>query len=65
MKSNTIPVAKPKTDEEYQQEADQLTREIRTMLDETKRIGEQSRRIASQNKRMRESLKEQLLCGNK
>lgn len=59
-----MPVAKPRTDAEYQQEADRLAREIRIMLDETKRIGEQSRHIAVQNQRMRESLKKRLLYAN-
>ena len=64
MKTETLPGAQPKTDEEYKQEADRLLGEIRTMLEETKRIGAESRRIAEGNQRSREQLRE-LICGNK
>lgn len=64
MKSNTMPVAKPRTDAEYQQEADRLAREIRTMLDETKCSRERGDRITAKTKAIRDHLRKQILCGN-
>ena len=64
MKTETFTGNQPHTDEEYQQEAERLLSDVRTMLEETKRIGAQSRRIAENNKQTREQLRA-MICGNK
>ena len=64
MKTETFVDNQPHTDEEYQQEAERLFSEVRTMLEETKRIGAQSRRIAESNKQSREQLRA-MICRNK
>ena len=63
MKTETLPGAQPKTDEEYKQEADRLLGEIRTMLEETKQSRERGRRDAAATKVLQEQLRQQLLCG--
>ena len=64
MKSQVTPNAAPKTDEEYQAEADRLIAEIRAMLDSAKRSTDAAKRIRAENLRMIEALEKRLLCGN-
>lgn len=63
MEAKTIADAKPKTDEEYMQEIDQMAIEIRAMLDESSRNMEIARCIGEENRRNLERLEKRYLCG--
>ena len=64
MNTNLTGNSKPKTDEEYQQEIDRMTREIEAMLKNAARMSQQARRIGEGNRRRLDALEEQLKCGN-
>ena len=62
MKSKVLPNNPPKTDAEYQQEADRLLGEIREMLADSQRSMERAARIGKKNRQAIEQLRQQL-CG--
>lgn len=63
MEAKTMTDQKPKTDEEYMQEIDQMAIEVRAMLDESRRNMEIAHRIGEENSRNLERLEKRYLCG--
>ena len=61
MKSKVLPNATPKSDAEYEQEADRLSSEIRVMLDNARRTSDRAKEIGKENRILCEQLSEQLL----
>ena len=62
MKAKVLPNDAPKSDNEYQQEADRLLSEIRVMLADSQRSMERAARIGKKNRQAIEQLRQQL-CG--
>ena len=63
MESKWVTGAKPRTDAEYEVEAERLATEIRAMLDDARRTTEQTRRIRQRTRANIEALEKQLSCG--
>ena len=64
MNTKAMGNSQPKTDGEYQQEIDRMTREIEALLENARRTSEQARRIGAGNRRRLDALEEQLKYGN-